>query len=69
MRDRLIELLEETEDLPICQTYEGFADYLIANGVIVLPKEIEKLWLISENGLSVTEMILKEKIEQALRKE
>lgn len=39
-RDRLIELLDGAEDLPTCQTYAGFADYLLANGVIVPPCKV-----------------------------
>ena len=40
MRERLIELLDNAEDLPICQTYEGFADYLLQSGVIVPPCKV-----------------------------
>lgn len=47
-RDRLIELLDGAEDLPTCQTYAGFADYLLANGVIVLP--CEKGAVLNRNG-------------------
>ena len=44
-RDRLIELLDGAEDLPTCQTYAGFADYLLANGVIVPPCKVgDKVW-------------------------
>lgn len=48
MRDRLIELLDGAEDLPICQTYAGFADYLLANGVVVLP--CQKGAMLNRNG-------------------
>lgn len=45
MRDRLVEILEDAEGLPVCQTFEGFADYLIENGVVVIPCKIgEKLY-------------------------
>ncbi len=47
-RERLIQLLDEAEDLPRCQTYEGFADYLIENGVVVPPCKIGQfLWRIN----------------------
>ena len=50
MRDRLIEILEESDDLPICDSYDGFADYLIENGVIVPPVKIgQELWDIHYN--------------------
>ena len=32
-RDKLIELCKDLETLPCCDTYEGQADHLIANGV------------------------------------
>ena len=32
-REKLIELCDDLETLPCCETYEGQADYLIANGV------------------------------------
>lgn len=69
MRDRLIELLGCEGNVITANDFETVADYLLENGVIVLPNDIEKLWLISENGLSVKEMILKDKSEQVLRKE
>lgn len=34
-RDKLIELCKDLETLPCCDTYEGQADHLIANGVTV----------------------------------
>lgn len=49
-RDRLIELLDGAEDLPTCQTYTGFADYLLANGVIVPPCKVgETLFFLYDN--------------------
>ena len=35
VREKLVELCEDLETLPCCNTYEGQADYLIANGVTV----------------------------------
>lgn len=35
-RDKLIELCKDLETLPCCDTYEGQADHLIANGVTVV---------------------------------
>lgn len=35
MREKLIELCEDLETLPCCDTHEGQADYLIANGVTI----------------------------------
>lgn len=34
-REKLVELCEDLETLPCCDTYEGQADYLIAHGVTV----------------------------------
>lgn len=39
-RDRLIELLKKADDSTWGQTYETYADYLLANGVIVLPCKV-----------------------------
>ena len=36
-REKLIELCEDLDTLPCCYTYEGQADYLIANGVTIQP--------------------------------
>ena len=33
MREKLIELLKSADDLPVVETYESFADYLIDNGM------------------------------------
>ena len=33
VREKLVELCEDLETLPCCDTYEGQAEYLIANGV------------------------------------
>ena len=35
MREKLIELCGDLQELPCCYTYEGQADYLIANGVTI----------------------------------
>lgn len=35
VREKLVELCEDLEILPCCDTYEGQADYLIAHGVTV----------------------------------
>ena len=35
VRGKLVELCEDLETLPCCDTYEGQAEYLIANGVTV----------------------------------
>ena len=39
-RDRLIELLKKADDSTWGQTYETYADYLLANGVIVPPCKV-----------------------------
>lgn len=46
MRDRLIELLKKADSATWGQTYESYADYLLANGVIV-QKQGE--WKIHQN--------------------
>ena len=33
VREKLVELCEDLETLPCCDTYEGQAEYLISNGV------------------------------------
>ena len=35
VREKLVELCEDLETLPCCDTYEGQAEYLITNGVTV----------------------------------
>ena len=51
MRDRLIELLSEAEDLPMCLTYEGFADYLLENGVVCPPCKVgDKVYEVIPKG-------------------
>jgi hypothetical protein len=35
IKEKLVELLEDLEELPCCATYEGQADYLTANGVTI----------------------------------
>ena len=35
VREKLVELCEDFETLPCCDTYEGQAEYLISNGVTV----------------------------------
>ena len=34
-KEKIVELCEDLETLPCCDTYEGQAEYLIANGVTV----------------------------------
>lgn len=51
-REKLIELCGDLQELPCCYTYEGQADYLIANGVTVQewipasepPEEHDSIW-------------------------
>lgn len=40
MRERLIKILEEADEYPAYQSYEGFADYLLNNGVVLLPCKV-----------------------------
>jgi hypothetical protein len=40
MRERLIKLLEEADEYPAYQSYEGFADYFLNNGVVLLPCKV-----------------------------
>ena len=35
VKEKLVELCEDLETLPCCDTYEGQAEYLIAHGVTV----------------------------------
>ena len=35
VKEKLVELCEDLETLPCCDTYEGQAEYLISNGVTV----------------------------------
>ena len=35
IKEKIVELCEDLETLPCCDTYEGQAEYLIANGVTV----------------------------------
>ena len=35
VREKLVELCEDLETLPCCDTYEGQAEYLISHGVVV----------------------------------
>lgn len=37
-REKLIELLDEAQDLPCAESLEGFADNLISHGVVVRDK-------------------------------
>lgn len=46
-RDRLIELLKKADSATWGQTYESYADYLLANGVIVAPMPMAE-WLRQE---------------------
>ena len=59
VREKLMELCEDLETLPCCDTYEGQAEYLIANGVTVqewisvddrLPEQGEKAICIDADG-------------------
>ena len=59
VRGKLVELCEDLETLPCCDTYEGQAEYLIANGVTVQewipasepPKKItNKVIVLCKNG-------------------
>jgi hypothetical protein len=63
MRERLIKLLEEADEYPAYQSYEGFADYLLNNGVVVLPCPIDThIYVVptQENGLTeITEMVVR----------
>lgn len=45
MREKLIELCEDLDTLPCCDTYEGQADYLIANGVTVTDNNVGCKWI------------------------
>lgn len=55
VRKKLIELCGDLQELPCCYTYEGQADYLIANGVTVqeldLPKEDYYVLRNTETGM------------------
>lgn len=73
MRDRLIELIKEGEDITPCANSpefdckgkkcrdcerEGIAKYLLANGVIVLPCKVgDTLWIINSYANSRLEII------------
>ena len=59
VREKLVELCKDLETLPCCDTYEGQAEYLIANGVTVqewisvddrLPEQGEKAICIDADG-------------------
>lgn len=59
-RDRLIELLKKADSATWGQTYESYADYLLANGVIVPPcKVTDWVWYVREK-------INKAKIEESI---
>ena len=67
VREKLVELCEDLETLPCCDTYEGQADYLIAHGVTVqewisvkdrLPKEGENVLVFRDNGFAVSEIYM-----------
>ena len=45
IKEKIVELCEDLETLPCCDTYEGQAEYLIANGVTV------QEWINSEEML------------------
>ena len=64
-RDRLIELLKKADDSTWGQTYETYADYLLANGVIVPPCKVgDKVYLPCLNdwgdieNYTITEFVL-----------
>ena len=57
VREKLVELCEDLETLPCCDTYEGQAEYLISNGVTVqewisakdrLPDNKEHDWVLAQ---------------------
>ena len=59
VREKLVELCEDLETLPCCDTYEGQAEYLISNGVTVqewisvddrLPEDDSDVLAYSRNG-------------------
>ena len=59
IKEKIVELCEDLETLPCCDTYEGQAEYLIANGVTVqewisvddrLPEQGEKAICIDADG-------------------
>ena len=59
VREKLVELCEDLETLPCCDTYEGQAEYLIAHGVTVqewisvndrLPEDDSDVLAYSRNG-------------------
>ena len=45
VRKKLIELCGDLQELPCCYTYEGQADYLIANGVTVTDNNVGGKWI------------------------
>ena len=56
-KEKIVELCEDLETLPCCDTYEGQAEYLIANGVTVqewisvkdrLPDNKEHDWVLAQ---------------------
>ena len=62
VREKLVELCEDLETLPCCDTYEGQAEYLISHGVTVqewisvddeLPEDQEEVLVCtrSKNGI------------------
>ena len=59
VKEKLVELCEDLETLPCCDTYEGQAEYLISNGVTVqewisvrdkLPEDDSDVLAYSRNG-------------------
>ena len=44
-REKLIELCGDLQELPCCYTYEGQADYLIANGVTLDNQVSSSKWI------------------------
>ena len=63
-RDRLIELLKKADSSTWGQTYESYADYLLANGVIVPPCKVgDKVY--QTDGVKVYEGIIKKIVYDA----
>jgi hypothetical protein len=57
MRERLIKLLEEADEYPAYQSYEGFADYLLNNGVVVLPCKVGDI-VYQTDGIRIYELTI-----------
>lgn len=55
VREKLVELCEDLETLPCCDTYEGQAEYLISHGVTV--QELDGCEYCSEDREGYRKMI------------